>query len=154
MVPVHRSHAGTRQREPERGRRCLAQPARGSRQVPAAGADSSGGADAYGELQQMPRELALEHPQALARARAAGDGAARYVASGHACCRVVSRETSWGGSEVTTERMFAWWAGWVTFTCRLAPFSFEVFALLKALNDGVNESALQPVRGNGLGLGD
>ena len=66
---------------------------------------------------------------------------------------MVSRETSCGGSDVTTERMFAWCAGWVMLTRRLAPLSLDVFALLAETNLGANASALQPVTAKGL-LGD
>src|SRR5207245_9861617 len=73
-----------------------------------------------------------------------------YVASGQACCSVFSREGSWTGNCVTTERMLAWWAGWVTLTCKLSPFALEALALVEALNDGVNASAPQPLTANGL----
>src|SRR2546426_5435259 len=71
-----------------------------------------------------------------------------YVASGQACCSVVSREGSWTGSCVTTERMLAWRAGCVTLTCRLSPFARDGWALVEALNEGVNASAPQPLTAN------
>jgi hypothetical protein len=57
---------------------------------------------------------------------------------------------SCSGSEVTTERMLAWCAGWVTFTCRLAPLALDVFALVEAVNEGVNASAPQLLIWKGL----
>src|ERR1700722_16857481 len=39
--------------------------------------------------------------------------------------------------------MFASCAGWVRLTTRLAPFFFEVFALVETLNTGLNGSAEQ-----------
>ena len=70
-------------------------------------------------------------------------GFAANVASGQAFCSVVKREGSCLGSSTNTDFMFASCAGWVRLTCRLAPFSFEVFALVAVLNDGLNASALQ-----------
>ena len=49
--------------------------------------------------------------------------------------------------------MFASCAGWVRLTCRLAPLSFEVFALVETLNEGLNGSALQLPTWNGVDRG-
>src|ERR1700722_14555009 len=49
--------------------------------------------------------------------------------------------------------MFASCAGWVRLTCRLAPFFFEVFALVETLNTGLNGSAEHPATWNGVESG-
>src|SRR4030081_3054257 len=76
----------------------------------------------------VPTLDSLEQPSAFAA----------KVASGQAFWMVVSREGSAIGSCVNTERMFAWFRGCVTFTCRLPPLRFEHRELHEALQDGVD----------------
>ncbi len=60
------------------------------------------------------------------------------------------RDGSCFGNCANTDLMFASWAPCRRSTRRLAPFSFEVFALVAALNDGLNASAPQLPTWNGL----
>ena len=46
--------------------------------------------------------------------------------------------------------MFAWPGTWLIVVSRLAPLAFEVFALVTALNAGLNLSALQLPTWNGV----
>src|ERR1700688_3347347 len=46
--------------------------------------------------------------------------------------------------------MLASWPGWVSVTCRRSPFCLVALALVDALKDGLNGSALQPETWKGL----
>src|SRR6478672_5398334 len=70
-------------------------------------------------------------------------GLASKVDCVHAFWRVVSRDGSWRGSCVKTERMLAWWAPCVTSTLRPAPFALETLELVDTLNDGLKGRAVQ-----------
>src|SRR6476646_3687183 len=72
------------------------------------------------------------------------------VAAGHAFCSVVRRDGSSLGSCTLTDLTFAWPGISLSVVSRLAPLAFDVFALLFALNEGLNFRALHAVSCSGL----